>query len=204
MNADSISKLIEEVLKTRQLPNLLSRDSFIDNLFFLYHTMKASETLLEIAAQKAEGSLAEYYRVHLEEERGHHKWLAEDLKSADVDVEDSSAPLYAEMLVGMVYYRTLHQHPAALLGYMLLMEGNPSNMMRVGILESLHGKQLVRTLRYHAEHDVDHGSRLKEVINSLPEEQLFMVQTTAYNSAQLFSLGMSLIASKERATYGLG
>lgn len=197
MNADVISQMIAAVLKSRPLPNLIVRSCFIDNLFFLYHTMRASENLLKTAGRKAEGELQAYYKEHLEEERGHEKWLKEDLESANV-LMDSPAPIYAELLVGMVYYRILHQHPAALLGYMLLMEGNPADMLRVGILESLHGKQLVRTLRYHAEHDVSHGTKLKEVINSLTEEERFIAQSTALDAAQLFSLGMSIIACKER------
>lgn len=147
---------------------------FRENLRFMYHFMVASERLLIEAIAEAEGELHAYFVAHLEEERGHHVWLADDL---DGDVGPMN--WHSAQIAGTQYYLIKHIHPAALLGYMAMLEGSPLPLMLVEELEALHGPRVMRTVRYHAEHDVDHGADVFAMIARLPFEQ----QQIAYDNA---------------------
>lgn len=151
---------------------------FVKNLVFLYHVIRASESLLLMARMKSTDSLAAYFAEHLEEERGHEKWLAEDLKSVGLDAKRTPIPIEAVEMVGYVYYFVLHVDPCALLGYMLLMEGTPMTPERLEALEKQYGAPLCRTLRYHAEHDHDHAKKIMEIIATLSEDRQKLVKQT--------------------------
>lgn len=124
----------------------------------------ASENLLDVAATQAKDSeLAIYFLDHLKEETGHAQWLAEDLAAAGVKPIPPSAIVME--IVGSIYFMIFHIHPAALLGYMLVMESSPLSGAQLEELENIHGHSLVRTLRHHVENDPAHLSRLCEMID---------------------------------------
>lgn len=145
---------------------------FIANLIFLYHIMVASEPLLRFAlAETTDPRLREYFAKHLEEERGHSTWLAQDLKSIGVDVGHTEAPLIAIQMAGSIYYLIFHVHPVALLGYMRVLEGPGMSQERLAKLEQEYPRSLLRTVRYHLEHDLDHMKDLNAIIEALPEHR---------------------------------
>ena len=76
-----------------------------------------------------------------------------------------------------------HQHPAALLGYMAALECQPMPLEMVAELERLHGKPLLRTLRYHATHDQDHGEELMRVLAAVPDYLRALVLSNAQFTA---------------------
>lgn len=162
-----------EVIRQQQKPiNLADRSVVAANLTLLYQVIKASERLLFEAAQEATGRLKEYLTTHLEEERDHDKWLADDLRSAGIDVDALEPIRIAVELAGSQYYLIKHHNPAALLGYMAALEGIPFDINAVNTLEELHGKDLIRTLRYHAVNDQDHKIELFEVIDELNDPEI--------------------------------
>lgn len=183
--------LHREVLLTLQgysQPNLNNRWEFVSNLRFLYHIIRASETLLRVASNVAEGELQDYYKMHLAEEIGHDEWLFADLQSAGVPV--FPIPPAAIELAGSQYFYLLHVNPAALLGYMLLLEGFPMPLSRVEELEALHGRELCRTLRHHAEHDVNHFAELSAVIDVQSDAQKAIIREVALFSAHRFACAL--------------
>lgn len=144
----------------------------IANLIFLYHIMVASEDLLRAAIGKTHDErLRKYFENHLEEERDHAKWLAHDLKSVQVDVDKIEPPLLAIQMAGSIYYLIFHVHPAALLGYMRVLESWPMDKARLVEVGKQYPTDLLRTVRYHIEHDPDHLKDLTTVIESLPEQR---------------------------------
>lgn len=130
-----------------------------------YQFMVASEKLLELAIEKTDGELREYFRKHLEEEKGHVEWLRDDLSQLNVDADAvQTNPLVAE-LVGAQYYYINHRDPATILGYLFALEAFPMPMELVETLEAIHGDGVMFTMRYHAQHDVQHRIELLEVID---------------------------------------
>lgn len=157
--------------------------AFLRNLVFLHNVITASEHMLEVAAKCAQGHLREYFAAHLEEERRHEAWLADDLESVGVDVSALPISPEAVAMAGSQYYLIFHVDPGALLGYMAVLECFPLSDEQIALLESAHGKKLCRTLRYHATHDVDHGADLLAVIDKLPAQRFQLVLENAVQTA---------------------
>lgn len=138
--------------------------------------MVASERLLEVALNECEyGRLRTYYLKHLNEERHHAEWLAEDLKKMGVTPEYDYR---AATIAGSQYYHIFHDHPALLLGYMFVLEAWPKPLDVIEQIEQKYGP--LRTLRYHAEHDPDHVKDLEAEINALPDELSEKVYTNIH------------------------
>jgi hypothetical protein len=156
----------------------------ISNLIFLYHCVIASEQLLIEAAQRAVGPLQDYFRQHLEEERGHDRWLAEDLESIGVEVKRTVIPVEAMEMVGTVYYLVMHVDPVALLGYMQVMERGEHPQMKEW--EAQYPASLLRTLKYHDEHDRDHRRDLERTIQTLTPNQKALVEQTRGRTLHYF------------------
>lgn len=171
--------------------DLRSRATLIDNLIFAHQVIVASEQLLDFAVHRLaaeprsgfEAVLLQYFRDHAEEERGHAAWLVRDLATAGATVADQPLSWDAVQAVGAQYYLVLHAHPVALLGYMAALEGMPMPIADVDALEALHGRDLLRTLRFHAEHDVDHCADLCQMLDQVPAELRAAVMRSADSTA---------------------
>jgi hypothetical protein len=164
--------------------DLRDRSKLVRNLVFIYQVITASEKLLEVAVLNTPpGLLRNYYLEHLKEERGHVHWLEEDLLGAGVDPNKFPISVNARAMVGSVYYDIFHVSSAALLGYMLVLEGFPMSREVVDHLEELHGSNLLRTLRYHAEHDVAHSKDVAEMLEIVPKVQKEIARQTAFQTA---------------------
>jgi hypothetical protein len=177
--------------------NLLDSSVFLHNLLFNYDLMVASETLVEEAINKLdkpttefERELKEYYINHLEEERGHEKWLKEDLEGYGASVEGVS--YIAAACAGMQYYLIKHSHPVALLGYMAVLEGYPMENKNLELLESKYGKELLRTIRYHALHDVEHKKDLVKILTKVPRELETLVLNSGIQTLKFFYAALSV------------
>jgi hypothetical protein len=178
-------ELINEVseIRDRSPVDLSVRDNLIKNLIFAYQVITASERLLHEAAQESTGTLRDYYISHLEEERGHAEWLENDLKTQGVNVREQPLIRVAVAMAGTQYYLIKHVDPAALLGYMAVLEGLPTSLEAVDLLEAMHGKELLKTLRFHAEHDLEHRKELFNVIDSVGHHEIIRIsalQTAIY------------------------
>ena len=175
MFVDTLIGRIRDVKRTLTTIDGSRLDVLVANLTFLHDAVVASEQLLIEAADWTDlqprspfhDRLAEYYRSHLEEERDHVKWLRDDLKSVGVSLGVPNR--LAMSMVGTQYYLLKHVHPATLLGYMAVVEGDPVPVDVVDLLESLHGKDLLRFVRFHAIKDIEHRKELFEVIDRAPE-----------------------------------
>ncbi len=162
--------------------DLRNREIFIENLLFLHALIVASEPLLEEALKRPMAvGLKHFYEKHLEEERGHAKWLKEDLLSLGIKTRDID--WRAAQIAGTQYYLIRHVSPELLLGYMASLECRPMPIEVVDLLERIHGEQALRTIRYHAVHDIDHGADVLKAIEETNNEQLI-----AYNAGLVASM----------------
>lgn len=182
MFSQEVINAITTVRSTAKFLDLKNTDILVSNLAFMQQVITASERLLQEAADESTGELREYYLNHLEEERAHEAWLADDLKSVGIDVKTLPMMRKAVEMAGSQYYLIKHVHPSSLLGYMAVLEGFPMPLDLVALLESIHGKPLLRTLRYHAEHDIEHRKELFKMIDKQARPEILMsaVQTAVY------------------------
>lgn len=195
-------KIIEVVREIKsKYPRLDLSDIRVmrNNLVFVLHLIAASEDLLKNGISQLSNStdpfdvkLREYFKTHLLEEAGHHAWLLDDIDGIDAPLNWTAAEM-----AGTQYYLINHVHPASLLGYMAVLEGDPVPIDVVESLESLHGKRFFRTIRYHAEHDLDHREDVFKLIDELPDNLQQIVLENAITTAH--RLGM---AQMNMRTYG--
>jgi hypothetical protein len=190
MLSDVLLKHIRNVKRALFTIDASRLDAVIANLIFLHDAVVASEQLLIEAATSADllpqsayhARLAKYYRSHLDEERDHVKWLREDLKSVDVNVPAELPNKFAMAMAGSQYYLLKHAHPAALLGYMAVLEGDPTPVEVIDSLERTYGKQLLRFARIHAVKDLEHRKELFEVIDDTPDSLRSLIAYSTDNT----------------------
>jgi hypothetical protein len=190
MLSDVLLKHIRNVKRALFIIDASRLDAVIANLIFLHDAVVASEQLLIEAAKSADlllqssyhTRLAKYYRSHLDEERDHVKWLREDLKSVDVNVPAVLPNKWAMTIAGSQYYLLKHAHPAALLGYMAVLEGDPTPVKVIESLERAYGKQLLRFARIHAVKDLEHRKELFEVIDDTPDSLRSLIAYSTDNT----------------------
>jgi hypothetical protein len=180
MQTKDILRDVADILASAKI-DLRDPAKFKENLRFVYHLIKASGPLLNLAGQLSWGRLKDYYREHALEEQDHDIWLRHDLVHAGVEI--GTCPSIAAQLAGSIYYHLQHTSTLALLGYMLVLEGFPTPIWLIEELEAIHGKDLLRTSRYHAEHDIDHGAKLFAMIESVPEDGKVIIHKIATESA---------------------
>jgi len=181
MFSDLVITAVRERL-TQHLMRPLSHEVALNNMTFLYHSIRASEDLLRLAKSRSRGALREYYAAHLKEEIGHHLWLEQDLANAGIQAKQTPIPRLAVEMVGSQFYLIRYVDPAALLGYLAVMEGFPRSKALIEKFEAAFGHELP-TLRYHATHDVDHIADLVKMIDAVPEKSKPMVLESAIQTA---------------------
>lgn len=161
---------------------------FVANLKFTYHLMAASENLLTKAIELSEGQPYQaYFQKHFLEEVGHAQMLADDLASVGIHVVGTTPHAAAMYAAGTQYYAIFHQSPVTLFGYMLALEATPIPLEIIAELEALHCKSLLRCLRHHATHDIDHSEDLMQEILKLSTEDQKLVEQSAIRTATALS-----------------
>lgn len=176
---------IAEVRASYRPINLMDPAVIRRNMAFVAQIMVASEGLLRAgiarlapSADVFDSALHGYYAEHLVEELGHYEWMQEDMAG-----EEAAFHWGAAELAGMQYYLVEHVHPAALLGYMLVLECFPMPLEVVEHLEAAHGAKLMRTLRYHAVHDQDHGRDVLAMVARASDELKNWIYQNAIQTA---------------------
>lgn len=180
--------IIEAVaaIRAQSLPvDLREPRVFLRNMVLLHQVIAASEQLLIECVAVADGALRDYLAHHLEEERDHARWLAADLAAAGIDVAAQPRSRTAIAMAGSQYYLLKHVSPACLLGYMLVLECFPMPLPMLDALERIHGAAALKTVRYHAENDPQHGRELLDAIDQFdcPEITESAVETALYINA---------------------
>lgn len=183
MGAFHIMEQVAALRSTAPVVDLHDRAKLIANLVFVHQVAVASEELLQLAHDcESSAELRDYFAAHRDEERGHAQWLADDLATLGVDITKQPLSRTAVAMAGSMYYMIRHVSPLCLLGYMLVLECFPMPLSVVEDLERTHGEKAMRTVRYHAKNDIDHGADLRKVIDeqNCPEIQLCAIETARY------------------------
>jgi hypothetical protein len=178
------SVLTADLVNSVPLPTMATRAQFIAWLKFLHGIVRASGPLLELAVQKSQGALRDYYASHLAEEKDHADWLAEDMSllgEAPALIDHATAAT-----AGAQYYYLQHVGPHALLGYMAALEFRAPSIATIEALEKVFGAPALRTLRHHAEHDPEHAKELASVIDA-HEKFADIVCYSAFVTAKMFA-----------------
>jgi hypothetical protein len=116
---------------------------------------------------------AKYLEQHIEEELHHDEWLLNDVVASGMDrahLLGLAPSATVARLVGAQYCWIRHAHPAALFGYLGIIEGNPplaSHLEEIR-LQTGYPAETFRCMHLHAADDVEHLRELRITIEGLP------------------------------------
>lgn len=153
--------------------------------------MRASEDLLQIAS-----AFHPYFKSHVEEERGHHRWIVDDLLQLEViAAQQAPVPEVAQM-VGAQYYHLICGNPLTFFGYLAFLEGYPAPKEAIAKIKAAFPRS-ARTVEYHAEHDVEHRAELIRVMNNIEQRHHQAIIDNAVASADLYKSALWRIIGQE-------
>lgn len=104
--------------------------------------MEAARDEARRRGDRAAQLVAAYLDRHVEEERGHCEWVLDDLAALGFDrTEEARRPLTfrAASLLGCGYTWTFEAHPAAILGFLAVFEGDPMTVPFLQEVAARHG-----------------------------------------------------------------
>src|SRR6202140_4030000 len=174
----------------RAIRNGAPRGLYLDFLAEAYHHVKHTFPLLALAASR---TLDERYQEalveYMEEERGHEKWILDDIHALGGDpdtVRDGQGRPACRIMVGYAYYAIEHISPYAFLGSVHVLEGmsvlladQVADAMKASLgLESDTG---FTYLRSHGSLDAEHVAFFRTLVDGFddPKTQRIIVDNAA-------------------------
>ena len=191
---------------------------FPEFLFMMHSIIRSSVGLIGAAAESAGRradsepacrALASYYKTHAVEETHHDDWLLDDMIAIGMDraqiLSRLPSPAVAE-LVGAQYYWAMHAHPVSLLGYLAVLEGNPSSLMELDAIRKKHALPPagLRTMIKHARLDPLHRDEIYAVLDDFPLTQQLaeLVALSAFHTLDHLGLALQEILDSHRGRRG--
>lgn len=155
-----------------------SRELYIAFLTQAYHHVKHTFPLLSIAAgltndEQYQDALFDY----MQEERGHEKWILNDIKTLGADAEAVAAGkpgIPCQVMVGYAYYSIEHVSPYALLGMVHVLEGLSvllAHQVASAVQRSI-GQDAASGFSYLSTHgalDMEHVEMFEKLVNSISD-----------------------------------
>ena len=132
---------------------------------------------------------------HLGEEANHEKLALNDLKFLGYKIEDFKELNSTRFFYEPQYYKIEHQHPMALMGYILFLEVLALNVCPPlsKKLNDIYGKRAATFLFVHGEEDPHHVSEAKKLLESLDPVALKFITENLIQSAFAFDMMMKEI-----------
>lgn len=184
--------LIQEVLRRGA-----SKELYLDFLGQAYHHVKCTAPLLAFAAARC-GAEDQIYQTalfdYIEEERGHERWILEDINALGGDAENvrqTTPRLPCKVMVGHAYYLIDQVSAYGLLGMVHVLEGMAvalaskavSAIRRSLAVTSDGGFKYLKT---HSDLDVEHAKFFQNLIDKLDSGHLPIVTEATIDFYKLY------------------
>jgi len=129
--------------------------------------------LPQYASDPVAKSMIQYLEQHAEEETGHDQWILDDAEVMGLtrnDILNHRPSQIASQIAGVQYYWIHHFHPVALLGYIAVMEGEPSSpeFFKDVAQRNKLPVEAISSFLYHSKLDPTHKADLDRFIDQLP------------------------------------
>jgi pyrroloquinoline quinone (PQQ) biosynthesis protein C len=217
MDISKMQNVISEQLLNSKLPQAImhevaTRAQYRAYLIDVYHYACHSSQVIGMAAARlvlTHPKMAAYLFRHAEEELGHDKWAAADLRDlglSDADIENSKPSDACIQMIALEYLYAAHLNPVGLFGWMFALEslgahvgGNIAKMLNKTL--ALNDKGLY-FLTGHADADATHAIDLATVIAEgiSCEEDRLLIEQIAYLSKDLYIQILDHACSQSQAT----
>lgn len=153
-----------------------------------YHYVAHSTRTLSAAAARFNVDRdAQHIRFidHCQEEKHHEKMLRADMKAIGFNLSDFPEMPMTAQLYQAQYYLIEHRDPIALFGNIFYMEGfslssGPEIYARC---QKAHGEKACTFLRVHVGEDVEHLEKAKQMLLTLPDDQLRLIEWSLAQTA---------------------
>jgi pyrroloquinoline quinone (PQQ) biosynthesis protein C len=158
-----------------------SRELYLDFLTQAYHHVKHTFPLLAFAAARTtDEAYQEALVEYMEEERGHEKWILNDIEAMGGDedaVREGKPGIACQVMVGYTYYAIEWVSPYAMLGSVHVLEGMSTllaDQAADAIQRSLayRGKDGFSYLRSHGALDIEHVAFFKKLVNGITDTSI--------------------------------
>ena len=178
--------------------NGMSIERYRKLLLELYHVVWHFNPVCAAAASRvpdAQRQVRYYLYEHMHEESGHEEWVMNDLEAVGVQPADTRGyqpSVHVLALTGYNYWSADRRHPCSVLGMMYALEviasvygGTFSSAIRDSLL--LEGDRGVSFISSHATMDAEHMATLRQVLNTLTDEDAreAIVEATLVNFQQI-------------------
>ena len=157
------------------------RELYIDFLTQAYHHVRHTFPLLALAAARtSDESYQDALVEYMEEERGHEKWILDDIAAMGGNAEAvrrGKPGIACQVMVGYTYYAIEWVSPYAMLGSVHVLEGMSTQLADKAadaVENSLEhqGKNGFSYLRSHGALDIEHVAFFKKLVNSIEDEHV--------------------------------
>ncbi len=157
-----------------------SRELYIAFLTQAYHHVKHTARLMGFAAAQTDDEwLQDALVEYLNEERGHEKWILDDIRALGGDaqaVANGKPGRACQVMVGYAYYAIQWISPYSLLGMVHVLEGL-SVMLADRLAKAVQGALGLEGgagfsyLRSHGGLDVEHVAFFKDLVDGIEDEK---------------------------------
>lgn len=182
-------RLMDETSKDREsfiaipivqhaIRNGAPRGLYLEFLTQAYHHVKHTFPLMALAASRtADERYQDAMVEYMEEERGHEKWILDDIRAIGGDPNEvrSGAPgIPCQIMVGYAYYAIEHISPYAFLGSVHVLEGM-SVMLADKLADALKKSFSLESdvgftyLRTHGSLDTDHVAFFRKLADGFDD-----------------------------------
>jgi hypothetical protein len=158
-----------------------SRELYLDFLTQAYHHVKHTYALLALASAKTRDErYQEGLLEYMTEERGHEKWILNDIQAMGGDaeaVEHGKPGIPCQAMVGYCYYAIDWISPYAILGMVHVLEGLSVQLAHqlAGAVQralKVDGKSGFSYLNSHGGLDVEHVELFKSLVNGFDDPKV--------------------------------
>ncbi|MFA5951769.1 MAG: iron-containing redox enzyme family protein [Hyphomicrobium sp.] len=181
--ADERNSFLAIPLIRDAIQNGASRDLYVDFLSQAYHHVRNTFPELALAASLTrDDTFQDALFEYMEEERGHEKWILDDIRAIAGDAEavrirDGKPGQACQIMVGYTYYATQWVSPYAVLGSVHVLEGM-STMLADKAADAIQkaisssGKDGFSYLRSHGALDIEHVELFKGLVNGITDQNV--------------------------------
>lgn len=155
-----------------------------------YHLIRATVPTLSFMIQRCQDLVTDLYAQELEDyfvaklfdERGHDLLLLQDLERLGKrrEAEAAFADPDVAAWVGSQYYLAQHNHPAAYLGFITVLEAFPPSQTETAAWAKMAGfPASLKTAALHSAADLGHREDLRGILDLCPESLRPLVEHSA-------------------------
>ena len=205
-NSDASRRAIETMPKVHAMMHKgLTLQEYRAFLRDLYHIVSHFCPIMAAAAARCDDGLRDIRNElfeRIEEEKGHEKWVLEDIAAmgGDINVQTAAPSAPVQAMIGFNYYAAERIHPCSVLGMLYVLEvvasvygGKVADSIARAIGRKT-GAGGFRFLSSHATLDADHMAKLNVLLKTIddPAAQAAIINSTRVNFhqfGQIFSEG---------------